>query len=185
MSAINEQMLRIYREYRKTHGNGPVNMGELYDWARQTGRWEPQPSAMRRQFSEQMSQAMRQDYFTDEQGRKVRAKHAVVKEVNGKQMSFWGDLRQESEAFMKLSFSQRRKQITSDCRQLKTDVDSFNENRKPKELYQLVLDFTEDVAEMVIAATIQKTLVNVPKQPSGRSRASVPVSVSQPLTSRP
>jgi hypothetical protein len=185
MSTINEQMLRIYREYRKVHGDDPVNTGELYEWARRTGSWEPQPSAMRRQFSEQLSQALRQDYFTDEQGRRVRAKHAVVKEVNGKQMAFWDDIRQGPEAFMKLSFSQRRKQITSDCRQLKTDVDSFNENRKPKEPYQLVLDFAEDVAEMEIAATIRKTSVNAPRQPSGRSRVSVRRSASSPVPSHP
>ena len=41
----------------------------------------------------------------------------------------------------------RRRQIVGDCRQLKTDVDSFNENRIPDAPIQLVLDFTADVAE--------------------------------------
>lgn len=49
---------------------------------------------------------------------------------------------------MSLAFSQRRQQIVGDCHQLKTDVDSFNENREPDRPIQMLLDFTEDVAEI-------------------------------------
>ena len=49
---------------------------------------------------------------------------------------------------MHIALQQRRQQIVGDCRQLKTDVDSYNENRKPNQPIQLVLDFTEDVAEI-------------------------------------
>jgi hypothetical protein len=49
---------------------------------------------------------------------------------------------------MEKAFAQRREQIIGDCFQLKTDVDVYNgmtPAKTPK--VQLVLDFTEDVAE--------------------------------------
>lgn len=176
MSTIKEQMLRLYRDYQRETGKETINTREMFYWANKTGRWKPQESTVRRQFLEQLSNALRQEYFEDNQGRRVRAKHAVVKEHGVKQFSLWSDLRNAPEDFMKLSFSQRRKQISSDCRQLKTDVDSFNENRNPKEPYQLVLDFANDVAEMEIANIIQKssrrqkTSSSELKRPSEQSR---------------
>jgi hypothetical protein len=54
---------------------------------------------------------------------------------------------------MEKAFSQRREQIIGDCVQLKVDVDTYN-SVKPSVHpdVQLVLDFTEDVAEREIAA---------------------------------
>jgi len=49
---------------------------------------------------------------------------------------------------MQVAFQQRRQQIVGDCLQLKNDVDSYNENRKPDQLIQLVLDFTHDSEEI-------------------------------------
>jgi hypothetical protein len=51
---------------------------------------------------------------------------------------------------MEIAFQQRRNQIVGDCVQLKRDVDSYNENRLPPQPIQLVLDFTDDVAEREI-----------------------------------
>jgi hypothetical protein len=90
---------------------------------------------------------MREDYFTDPQGRLVRAKHAAKITKGGRQLTLWGDMRTEDHRFMATAFQNRRQQIIGDCRQLKLDVDSYNENRKPEKPYQLILDFTDDVAE--------------------------------------
>ena len=49
---------------------------------------------------------------------------------------------------MERAFAQRRDQIIGDCLQLKTDVDVYNDlNRGKQPVIQLVLDFTDDVAE--------------------------------------
>jgi hypothetical protein len=48
---------------------------------------------------------------------------------------------------MEPSFQQRRQGIVGDCRQLKTDVESYNDNQNKGELIQLILDFTDDMAE--------------------------------------
>ena len=37
---------------------------------------------------------------------------------------------------------QRRHQIVGDCRQLKMDVDSYNQNRTPDQPIQMIFDFT-------------------------------------------
>lgn len=52
---------------------------------------------------------------------------------------------------MEIAFQQRRQQIVGDCLQLKTDVDSFNENGKPDQPIQMILDFTRDVEEIEAA----------------------------------
>jgi hypothetical protein len=52
---------------------------------------------------------------------------------------------------MKLALQQRRVQILGDCKQLKADGDSYNENRKPVEPIQIVFDFTLDLEEMDLA----------------------------------
>jgi hypothetical protein len=50
-------------------------------------------------------------------------------------------------AHMELAFAQRRQQIIGDCIQLKRDVDSYNDTSLQLHPIQLILDFTEDVAE--------------------------------------
>jgi hypothetical protein len=57
---------------------------------------------------------------------------------------------------MRIAFQQRRKQIVGDCRQLKNDVDSFNENVNPGPPIQLVLDFTQDIAELEIVDALAR-----------------------------
>jgi hypothetical protein len=48
---------------------------------------------------------------------------------------------------MEIAFQQRRESISADCRQLKTDIDSYNENFNVGQPIQMVFDFTDDLAE--------------------------------------
>ena len=43
-------------------------------------------------------------------------------------------------------------QIVGDCRQLKMDVDSYNDNRLPVQPIQMIFDFTYDLEELALAA---------------------------------
>lgn len=56
---------------------------------------------------------------------------------------------------MQQAFGQRRKQIVGDCHQLRLDVDHYNSVRSDEEPVQLILDFTEDVEEMLIAKGVE------------------------------
>jgi hypothetical protein len=93
---------------------------------------------------------MREEYIVDPQGRTIRAKHAARVE----QAVLWGDIRTAPRAHMEIAFKQRRQQIVGDCRQLKADVDSFNDNRSPTQPIQMSFDFTRDVLELEAAAAV-------------------------------
>ncbi len=67
------------------------------------------------------------------------------------QSTIWGVLGYAGHDHMANSFAQRREQIIGDCCRLKTDVDHYNEIRGDEDVIQLVLDFSEDVAEREIA----------------------------------
>ena len=91
---------------------------------------------------------MREEYVTDPQGRRVRAKHVAIVDRAGEQLPLWADILTATREHMQIAFQQRRQQIVGDCRQLKADVDSYNENYNDALPIQMVFDFTEDVEEL-------------------------------------
>ena len=54
---------------------------------------------------------------------------------------------------METAFRQRRGQILGECKQLKADVDSYNDNASPTNPIPMVFDFTYDLAEMEAIAS--------------------------------
>jgi hypothetical protein len=99
---------------------------------------------------------MREEYITDPQGRTVRAKHAARTGREGEQGVFWADIRTPPRQHMEIAFQQRRQQIVGDCRQLKIDADSYNENSNPGSPIQLVFDFRDDLAELEAIDVLQR-----------------------------
>lgn len=57
---------------------------------------------------------------------------------------------------MERAFGQRRKQIVGDCVQLRTDVDVYNDKHVGEAPINLVLDFTDDVAETLALTSADK-----------------------------
>ena len=112
-----EQLRSIADQYFSEH-DGSATAREIAAWATATKRWPPQPGSLIDQCAEELSRAMREDYYTDPQGRTVRAKHAARMRENGKQFTLWADIRRASPAHMQRAFQQRRKQILGDCRLL-------------------------------------------------------------------
>jgi len=82
----------------------------------------------------------------------VCAKHAATVTQDGAQLVLWADMRTAPHQHMSLAFQQRRHQIVGDCRQLKMDVDSYNDNRLPVQPIQMIFDFTFDLEELALAA---------------------------------
>jgi restriction endonuclease S subunit len=66
----------------------------------------------------------------------------------GVQYGFWADIDSAPRDHIEKAFAQRRTQIVADCYQLKVDADSYNCNRGEGRPIQIVLDFTQDVAEL-------------------------------------
>jgi len=91
---------------------------------------------------------LRDEYKTDSQGRRYRVNHAVCVTKSGVQYTFWGVMGFASHEHMEKAFAQRREQIIGDNLQLKSDVDVYNDlNRGKRPAIQIVMDYTEDVAE--------------------------------------
>jgi hypothetical protein len=81
----------------------------------------------------------------------VRTKHAARLRLNGEFETLWGDIRTADQGFFEVAVAQRRGQIVGECKQLRLDVESFNENANPDVPVQLCLDFTDDVDELLMA----------------------------------
>ncbi len=141
--SLTEQMQDITSRYMRSEEPWPATADQIARWAIGKKLWAPQPGSLIKQCAEQLSEAMRAEYFTDPQGRRVRAKHAA----RIKQTTFWADIRTAERKHLAISFQQRRNGILGDCHQLKIDVDSYNQNENPGRQIQMVFDFRTDLAE--------------------------------------
>ena len=125
----------------------------MAEWAIQHKEWVPPRGSLVKLCADPLSRAMSEEYITDAQGRRVRAKHVVRTQQGGKQLYLWDDIRTADHAHMEeVAFQQRWYQIVADCLQLKNDVDSYNENRQPASPIQMIFDFTDDLTELELAS---------------------------------
>jgi hypothetical protein len=149
----NEQLLEIRDLYRAAGEPWPATSRQIAIWAINNGHYNTHHAKILAKAAEEFSQAMGQEYYTDDQGRRVRLMHCaktIKKDAEGNrsQLPLWDDIRTADRKFMERAFQQRRRHIVGECRQLKNDVDSWNDGKPTEEPIQLVLDFAEDVAEM-------------------------------------
>ena len=146
-STYSKQLQGVIAQYRKSGRPWPASARDIAAWVIENKLWAMRPSDIVNRFADELARAMREEYIVDPQGRTVRAKHAAKVKVNGEQMTLWDDIRTADRDFMTIAFQQRRQQVVGDCRQLKVDVDSYNQNKNPGEPIQIVFDFTLDVLE--------------------------------------
>lgn len=142
-----KQLQDIVSQYQEAGRAWPAKAREIAAWAIQNKLWAMQPSDIINRCADDVARAMREELITDPQGRTVRAKHAAKVMLNGEQGTLWDDIRTADRSFMAVALQQRRQQIVGDCRQLKADADSYNQNNNPGEPIQIVFDFTFDVLE--------------------------------------
>lgn len=145
-------MQAIFDRYTEEVDFSPVSLDNVAAWAIEQGLYRPQPRDVVKLCREALAESLRQEKRIDAQGRKYRAKHSVRTNIGGVQLSLWADIDNAPRSFMEKSFSQRRKAIADDCFQVKQDVDHFNDENPTELPIQIVLDFTDDVAEMEAAA---------------------------------
>jgi hypothetical protein len=148
MSTKAEQLQDAWHQYERENEHLPSGTMQVVQWAVAKGLVELPEIDPYDVLAGQMAGALRQEYKTDDKGRRYRVNHAVKITKDGVQHTFWGIMGYAPHDHMQRAFSWRREQIIDDCSQLKTDVDVYNdlnEGKAPK--VQMVLDFTEDVAE--------------------------------------
>ncbi len=146
-----KQMRKFFREYEAEGNPMPADLNDVYEWARLTGRWEPSQEIARRAFVEDMSRALREDYFTDDAGNRVRAMHPAAVKKDGAQFHLWQDARTAAHGHMAAAFAGRRNGVVGDLKQLKVDVDWYNRTFADRPAIQLVLNFEDDIAELEAA----------------------------------
>jgi hypothetical protein len=134
----------IINDYIETTGATQIDLHEVASWAMDQNRWEPGRANNIKQCAHELARAARGEFYTDPQGRRVRRKHAA----RNNQMWLWADIETAPPDHMRLSLQQRRMYIVGDCRQLKTDLDSYNDNNPHGAHIQMMFDFTEDLHEL-------------------------------------
>lgn len=148
MRSYNDQLQAIVNKYLGDGQPWPATTRQIAAWAIMNKMWAPHHTKLISQCAEELARAMREEYIVDPQGRTVRAKHAARTERDGEQLVLWADIRTAPREHMEIAFQQRRQQIVGDCRQLKADINSYNDNRSPDRPIQMSFDFTWDIEEL-------------------------------------
>ncbi len=154
----NEQLQTIVEKYRAAGEEWPASARDIAIWAYNAGEWRPKSGDVLKQCAGDIAKALREEYYTDPQGRAVRTKHAAREERAGKQQMLWDDIRTAEPEHMEQALKLRRNQIVGECSQLKRDQDSYNDNNVFGAEIQLSFNFENDVAEAEAADGVDKSL---------------------------
>ena len=147
--SYSEQLQKIFSLYESDGNPTPASLREVAAWAIEKQLWQPRPIDVIDILAEDLGKALREEYRTDKKGRRYRAKHAVRITRGGIQLTLWADMDRSSREHMRMAFAQRRQGIVGDCLHLKIDLDAYNDKHPSDQPLQLVLDFTQDVAELL------------------------------------
>lgn len=147
MATFTEQCQKIVEDYRTAGEPWPTTAEDLAEWAVSNERYQLTRGMAINQAKEHMARAMRLEHVRDNKGRSVRRYYAARMYLNGRQMTLWADWNADR-SFMEVAVANRRNQVLGECRQLKTDVDSYNERKSPDAPIQITFDFTMDLEEL-------------------------------------
>jgi hypothetical protein len=148
MSAFNDQMVDILDRYIEEVNSEPTSLDDVVDWAISQRLYSPSPRDVRKIFRQELAESIRKQKRFDGT-RWYRAKHPVRSNLGGVQLSLWADIdRNASLGFIEKSVSQQRRSMVGTAFQLKMVVDHYNEAHPEQRQIPLVLDLTEDVAEL-------------------------------------
>jgi hypothetical protein len=148
MATYEEQLVKLWEEYEASTEQELNDPDHFANWAISSGRWRPRPKDIRKQLRADLTTALRNVQRTDPDGITYRAKRCVRIEDEGIEMSLWFDTDKATRSVMQKSVAQQRKGLVDNAFRLKCDVDHFNNASCPDDPIQLVLDLTDDVAEL-------------------------------------
>ncbi len=151
MATKTEQLQRAWHLFEKDNGHLPASAREAAIWAVKRALIQLPDVDPYDALADDMARALREEYATDQRGRRYRVNHAVRVTRRGVQYTMWAMLQTAPREHMQKAFNQRREQVVGDLVQLATDVEVYNEMNKGAEPIQLVLDFRDDVEERRVA----------------------------------
>src|SRR5262245_30139898 len=118
-----EFMQNLVMKYRESGEPWPASRKTMARWMIRNNLWDRCAESAVEVCARDIARAMREEFHTDDQHRRVRTKHAAkfkrtYKDGSVEYETLWGDIRTEPRKFMERAFAQRRKQIVGDCVQL-------------------------------------------------------------------
>lgn len=148
-----EKLQEIVAQYRDAGQPWPTDRRTIAAWAYAEGLLKPSRKSVIDEIAKDIGRALREEYTTDPQGRRIRRKHArrvetTLPDGQVKQLTLWDDITTATPEHMQISFQQRRNMCRADCFHHKQEVDSYNENWNPGKPLGFSYDFTEDIEEM-------------------------------------
>jgi hypothetical protein len=150
-TSYRQRLQNIVHDYMKEHHVESVDLEVVAEWAITAGRYRKQPISLAKQCKRELARACREEYYTDPQGRDVRRMHPARFPFTGGQMVLWADITKARPNHMYVSLQQRRNGILFDCRQHKTDADSYNENNRFNAALPLFdYNFATDLEELTL-----------------------------------
>lgn len=156
MAKYSEQLQVIFERYRSEVSPEPVDLKTVAEWAIDQELWTPRPIDLSTSLANDMADALREKKRIDRDGREYRAFIPVRnKASDGLPLFKWGDIDDAPRAHVEKHVQQERRSIVSDCYALQMKVDHYNAAHPDEEALQLILDFTDDVAEAKIAKGIE------------------------------
>lgn len=186
MNNYRRRMLWLTQQFEKETGRRTYSAKDVARWMLNNNHWQAPEEIAMQKCAEDLARSWREQYKIDPQGRRVRVRHSFgIKSETGKQLHLWGYWENLKPKQMALSFQGRRKQIVGECRQLKNDADSYNENLNTSQLsIPMSYNFTQDMVE---TEKKQLTLIdaNVLKRPSAQSQNVPQRRASERVLSRP
>jgi hypothetical protein len=147
MASLNEQIVKIVEEYRSAENPWPASKLEIAEWAVKNDRYQITRGIAISQAAERIGRAMGLEHVRDRKGRSVRRYYAARVRENGQLVMKWDDW-DAPRPFMEVAAANRRNQILGECRQLKTDMDSYSDWRSPEEPIQIDFNFNIDLEEL-------------------------------------
>lgn len=148
-----EFLQEITENYRSTGQKWPATCKDIAAWAIREGLWKPYPKNLVTQCAAEIAAAMREEHFTDPQGRVVRKKRPIravndLLEGNHEQVFLWVDMEEVTPDEAEMTFQYGRKMALSGCLQLKNGIESYNDNNPDGAYIEMSFDFTDDLEEL-------------------------------------
>lgn len=156
MAKYSEQLQDIFERYRAEVSPDPVELTVVARWAIDQGHYQFRPVDLSTSLANDLANALREKKRVDKDGREYRAFIPVRNRAgDGLPLFKWGDIDDAPREHVEKHVQQERRSIVSDCYALQMKVDHYNAAHPEEEGLQLILDFTDDVAEAKIAKGIE------------------------------
>lgn len=126
----NVRMADIMREWQIETGADAIDVDAASAWACETGRYQRKPPSQQQLCKQDMKRALQHSYYTDPQGNRVRAMHAVRLPYKGEQqeLTFYIDVRTAKPNITQMSFDQNFERIANDVKRHSVEKQSYDLN---------------------------------------------------------